>query len=854
MIETAERLAGLTDTELVDLHTRIDTHGPADVMIVEAHHLVTSEMLKRGMEHGHEGDSWADAAIVVDEVAVSGPDDIDAPEGFEKAFQHSLAGGGSVRVMLTVDGYVLKADPTVSDVHVDTIMPGRRRRGVEKAEWKIGDFASWDSSGGTARGKIERIKPEGVLQVPDTSFSIRAEDDDPAVLLRIWRKGPDGWRATDTLVGHKSSTLRRIEPLAKAASFSVPEDVQAAARQALKWIADGRAGDGFTSVGRGRARQLADGGSVSRDVLVKMRAYFARHIVDKDAEGWGDKSDPTPGMVAWYAWGGDAGRAWANRMLGDVEKRAIPAAITDLHLNVENRQHAIDEYLYGPMNPDVPGDYWQRLGDVWGVSAEEAATTRCHNCAAFNMTSDIRLAMADAIGEGGMAVVEAADLGYCELLAFKCAGDRSCSVWLTGGPISDDSGAEDGGEEAFLASLTDVEKQWYGQVAVVLDSGGDPDFVMQKAGNPEALRDYWRGGGKGKISWGAGGDFTACVAAVGKYMTSEQAKGYCAIRHREVTGMWPGDKRNRETKKSVGTALPEVPQPTVNVTYNIAPTGDSGTWTQVLKHPGHADQKIHGRRGGASAPSATPTGAGEYGGYTLGSPSNPPGEPDKRRPDSIAAAKAQRDKVAAAEPEITRDMIDTANRHGAKMEGLGFRLKSEKSLARKIEDERDDPEFGGDPVKTADAMSDVARYTMTFRDSSYVQGARAVVEDLESQGYQLRVKNYWQPGDPYQGINIAAVHPETGVKFELQLHTPTSLDFKEPRVEAEDPIKRQGAHVLYEIYRESGSMRTRVSLYRSMQRQAAQVPVPPPRDELLAFGTPKFQPLTSPSGEVFQLP
>jgi hypothetical protein len=852
MIETAERLAGLTDGELADLHERIDTHGPADAMIVEAHHLVTTEMLKRGIQHGHEGDSWADAAIVVDEVVVSGPDEIDAPAGFEKAFQDSLAGGGSVRVMLTVDGYVLKADPTVSDVHVDTIMPGRRRR-VEKADWEVGDFASWNSSGGMARGKIERILAEGVLQIPDSSFSINAEDDDPAVLLRVYRRSPDGWRATDTMVGHKASTLTRIEPLEKAASYPVPEDVQAAARQAVKWIEDGRAGDGFTAVGRGRARQLADGGSVSRDVLVKMRAYFARHIVDKDAEGWGDRSDPTPGMVAWYAWGGDPGRAWANRVLGDVEKRAIPAAITDLHLNVQNRQHAIDEYLYGPMNPEMPGDYWQRLGDVWGVSADEAATTRCHNCAAFNMTSEIQGAIAEAIGDGGAAVVEAAELGYCELLAFKCAADRSCSVWLTGGPIADESD-DDAMEEEFLASLTDVDKEWYGQVSVVLDAGGDPDFVMQKAGNPEALRDYWRAGGKGKISWGAGGDFTACVAAVGKYMTSEQAKGYCAIRHREVTGMWPGDKRNRETKKSVGTALPEVPQPTVNVTYNISPGGDSGTWTQVLKHPGHPDQKIHGRRGGASAPSATPTGAGEYGGYTLGSPSNPPGEPDKRRPDSIAAAKAQREKVAAAEPEITRDMIDTANRHGAKMEGLGFRLKSEKSLARKIEDERDDPEFGGDPVKTADAMSDVARYTMTFRDSSYVQGARDVVEDLESQGYQLRVKNYWQPGDPYQGINIAAVHPETGVKFELQLHTPTSLDFKEPRVETDDPIKRQGAHVLYEIYRESGSMRTRVSLYRSMQRQAAQVPVPPPRDELLAFGTPKFQPLTSPSGEVFQLP
>jgi hypothetical protein len=30
---------------------------------------------------------------------------------------------------------------------------------------------------------------------------------------------------------------------------------------------------------------------------------------------------------------------------------------------------------------------------------------------------------------------EAADLGYCNLLAFKCAGSRSCQLWLTGGPI-----------------------------------------------------------------------------------------------------------------------------------------------------------------------------------------------------------------------------------------------------------------------------------------------------------------------------------------------------------------------------------------------------------------------------------
>lgn len=98
------------------------------------------------------------------------------------------------------------------------------------------------------------------------------------------------------------------------ATYKIPAGVQSAAKRALKWIEEGKAGDGFTSVGRRRASQLAAGGSVSRDVAVKMRAYFARHAVDKQATGFnaGEKGYPSPGRVAWDAWGGDAGRTWVN--------------------------------------------------------------------------------------------------------------------------------------------------------------------------------------------------------------------------------------------------------------------------------------------------------------------------------------------------------------------------------------------------------------------------------------------------------------------------------------------------------------------------------------------------------------
>jgi hypothetical protein len=99
-----------------------------------------------------------------------------------------------------------------------------------------------------------------------------------------------------------------------ASTYKVPAGVSNAAKRALKWIADGKAGDGFTSVGRRRASQLADGGTIGRDTVARMRSYFARHTVDRRATGFfaGETGYPSPGRVAWDAWGGDAGKSWVN--------------------------------------------------------------------------------------------------------------------------------------------------------------------------------------------------------------------------------------------------------------------------------------------------------------------------------------------------------------------------------------------------------------------------------------------------------------------------------------------------------------------------------------------------------------
>lgn len=87
-------------------------------------------------------------------------------------------------------------------------------------ELKVGDFVQWNSSGGTARGQISRIVREGTVAVPGSSFKIRATPEDPAVLIALYRPNANegGYSRQDVTVGHKMSTLKKIEPLNKAAT------------------------------------------------------------------------------------------------------------------------------------------------------------------------------------------------------------------------------------------------------------------------------------------------------------------------------------------------------------------------------------------------------------------------------------------------------------------------------------------------------------------------------------------------------------------------------------------------------------------------------------------------------------
>ena len=86
---------------------------------------------------------------------------------------------------------------------------------AEPGALSVGDYVSWDSSGGSVYGRIRRIVTDGTLNVPDTDFSINATEDDPAALIMVYRELEDGWAPSGTLVGHKFSTLTKVSARAK---------------------------------------------------------------------------------------------------------------------------------------------------------------------------------------------------------------------------------------------------------------------------------------------------------------------------------------------------------------------------------------------------------------------------------------------------------------------------------------------------------------------------------------------------------------------------------------------------------------------------------------------------------------
>lgn len=128
----------------------------------------------------------------------------------------------------------------------------------------------------------------------------------------------------------------------------------------------------------------------------------------------------------------------APALLAEIE---CPEATQNVGVNLFNRQNAIRQAKYGPLNPNEPNeDYWKAKAEQFDSSIEEAKKALCGNCVFFYRTPQILECIASGIDAKGVddpySAIEAGGLGYCEAFDFKCAASRTCDAWVVGGPIT----------------------------------------------------------------------------------------------------------------------------------------------------------------------------------------------------------------------------------------------------------------------------------------------------------------------------------------------------------------------------------------------------------------------------------
>jgi starvation-inducible DNA-binding protein len=136
----------------------------------------------------------------------------------------------------------------------------------------------------------------------------------------------------------------------------------------------------------------------------------------------------------------------AKPLLADADYGdACPPATQDIVLNIENRQKAIENVGYGPLNPEEPNEeFWQNKADRWGIDPVEAKKSICGNCVFFDRRPKTLDCIETGLAEGGSGEqsawdsIDQAELGYCTALDFKCAASRTCNAWAAGGPITED--------------------------------------------------------------------------------------------------------------------------------------------------------------------------------------------------------------------------------------------------------------------------------------------------------------------------------------------------------------------------------------------------------------------------------
>jgi hypothetical protein len=139
--------------------------------------------------------------------------------------------------------------------------------------------------------------------------------DDDGTLQGCHRTRREALAQLAALNAAEADRATEPEPEERQEGYAPTDGMVAEARRGLEWRA--AFGRGGTAVGVARARDIVNRRRLSRTTVVRIASYFARHRVDRNAQGFrpGEPGYPSAGRIAWALWGGDAGDTFARSIL-----------------------------------------------------------------------------------------------------------------------------------------------------------------------------------------------------------------------------------------------------------------------------------------------------------------------------------------------------------------------------------------------------------------------------------------------------------------------------------------------------------------------------------------------------------
>jgi len=235
---------------------------------------------------------------------------------------------------------------------------------AEPDELAVGDFVSWNSSGGRSQGVITEIERNGQIEA-DSGFKVNGTEQDPAALVSIYEydneEGAFTERKPPLKVAHLFSTLNKVEGAEVRSKKDLVE--QRAYEGELKAV-EGRTVEGYASVFNsmsedlGGFREIILPGAFSEVLDNDVRALYnhdSNYLLARTASGTLELKEDDKGLYYRFEM---PNTTYGNDMLelfrrGDLSQSSFGFTVEKDSWKLENGQHV---------------RYIERVGSLFDVS------------------------------------------------------------------------------------------------------------------------------------------------------------------------------------------------------------------------------------------------------------------------------------------------------------------------------------------------------------------------------------------------------------------------------------------------------------------------------------------------------